>query len=320
MRLGISAAAAALLMIGFSSTPSAARDRTMSVASRRPEVSAATDAGALEQRQEPSLPQPREETAAAAVDGGLYVIGGYDAAGQDTNSVYVFDGRRWKPGPPLPLAVDHPAAAVVAGHLYVAGGFSGGVATDRTFTLSPSGRAWTTTASLHHARGALALVAVGTSLYAIGGKESDGREVTTVEVYRLASRRWTDSGTLANPRDHAAGFAYRGWACAAGGRTPNTARVDCYDPGRRSWHRLPDLPVATSGAGATAYRGEVLVGGGELAGEGGKVIAQLARFVGGRWRADRMLIPRHGIEFEGDLVSDVARSTASSTSSRRSRA
>lgn len=200
-------------------------------------------------------------------------------------------------GPPLPLALDHLAAAVVGNRMYVAGGFGPGGATDQVFFLAPSGREWVTAPPLHHARGGLALVALGESLYAIGGKDASGVEIPAVESYRIGAGSWKDVATLPLPRDHAAGFAYGGSVCVAGGRTPNVARIDCFDPRSDRWNRLPDLPVATSGAGAAVYRGSIVVGGGELAGEGGAIIDQLASFVGGRWRSKRMLLPRHGLQF-----------------------
>lgn len=249
------------------------------------------------QRREPGLPAAREETASAALAGRLYVIGGFDHAGQDTNSVFVFDGRRWTEGAHLPVGLDHASAAVADGRLYVAGGFDQGRASDRTFVLAPSGRAWSAVGRLRHARGALALISLGGALYALGGKDSNGVEVVAAEVYHPRSGTWSELGSFPAPRDHLAGFSYRGWACGAGGRTPNTSRVDCYDPGNRIWRRLPDLPVATSGAGAAVLRSEVLVGGGELAGEGGTIVSQLARLRQGRWILDRMLVPRHGIQF-----------------------
>jgi N-acetylneuraminic acid mutarotase len=238
-----------------------------------------------------------EETAAAALDGRLYVVGGFDAAGNDLSTTFVFDGRRWSAGPRLPVALDHAAAVVLEHRLYVVGGFTNGVTSDRTFMLSPSGRSWITAARLRHARGALALASVGGSIFALGGKDSTGVELGPIEVYRPSAHRWIDAAMLPLPRDHLSGFSYRGWACVAGGRSPNTARVDCYDPARRRWHRLPDLPAATSGAGAAVLGAEVIVGGGELAAGDRKRDALSARLMNGRWIRDTMLVPRHGIEF-----------------------
>src|SRR5262245_43298086 len=70
------------------------------------------------QRAEVSLPAPVEETAAAAANGNLYVMGGLNAAGASLDSVFVFDGAAWRSGPPLPLPLDHPSAATFEGDLY----------------------------------------------------------------------------------------------------------------------------------------------------------------------------------------------------------
>jgi len=54
-----------------------------------------------------------QETAAAATPERLYVVGGYDAGGTSTASVYVYDGSTWTTGPELPVAVNHPGAAAL---------------------------------------------------------------------------------------------------------------------------------------------------------------------------------------------------------------
>ncbi len=240
------------------------------------------------QRAEASLPEAREEHAAAALDGRLYVIAGFDSAGRDTDSVFVY-GDAWTRGPRLPVALDHPSAAVLGGRIYVAGGFSAGSASTRTFLLVSS--RWEVTASMHHARGALALVALDGRLYALGGN-AGSTNVAVAEVYDPNANAWSDLPPLPNPRNHLAGFAYRGMACVAGGRSPNTARVDCFDPRSGSWTHLPDLPLPTSGAGAAVVSDQVIVAGGE----GSAIIDQLARYDGSEWHLDQMLVPRHGLQ------------------------
>jgi len=245
------------------------------------------------QRIEAALPEAREETAAASLDGQLYVIAGFDAAGRDSDSVFVYrDG--WSRGPRLPIGLDHPAAAVVAGRLYVSGGFNAKQAMSRTYVLS--GDRWETVAPLHHARGALALVSTGGHMYALGGNTAGG-DVAIAEEYDPASNSWSDLPPMPRPRNHVAGFAYRGMACVAGGRSPNTARVDCFNPTARSWTTLPDLPHPTSGAGAAVIGDQVIVGGGEDFGGISTIISQLARFDGQAWQSDTMLVPRHGLHF-----------------------
>jgi len=251
--------------------------------------------GPLEQRDEPPLPQPREEGAAAVADGKLYVIAGFDAPGRDTAGVFVYDGRGWQAGPALPTALDHPSAASIGSDVYLAGGFAGGPAVTSAYKLS-AGK-WQAIAPLRHARGGLALVSLNGKLYALGGigqteTAPNQAEIGPSEVYDPPANRWTDLPPLAAPRDHVAGFVFQGKACVGGGRTPNTPRVDCFDPAANSWQRLPDLPRPTSGAGGEALNGEPILAGGE----GDRVIDQLARFRDGAWQVEKMRQPRHGIQ------------------------
>ncbi len=254
-----------------------------------------------EQRLEASLPTPIEEAAAAAEGGKLYVMGGFNAAGVSVPSVYVFDGASWSSGPRLPVPVDHPSAAALDGFVYLAGGHSNGGDSARVFRLDSDH--WTELAPMHFARGGHALVADQGRLFAIGGNTARG-EVAAVESFDPASNAWTVLPALPSPRNHVSGFVVGGSVCVAGGRYPTTARVDCFEVGQASWSSLPDLPRATSGAGAVTFLGgAVVVLGGQNAGETA-IVDQLTRFTpGARWSTgETMLVPRHGFElalFEG---------------------
>jgi N-acetylneuraminic acid mutarotase len=250
---------------------------------------------------EAPLPVPLEESAAAAAGGRLYVMGGFDAAGRSLSTVYVFDGTAWTNGPGLPLGVDHPAAAALDGHVYLSGGHSGLSDSARVFRLD--GASWTEVAPMAHARGGHTLVSAGGRLYAIGGNTVAGN-VAQTEVYDPQSGQWTELPAMPAARNHVAGFTFAGDVCAAGGRAPNTARVDCFNLESLTWERLPDLPRPTSGAGAaTLDDGRVIVMGGEDAQES-RIVDQLARLPStSQWTAtETMLVPRHGFElavFEG---------------------
>src|SRR6266508_5634200 len=139
----------------------------------------------VSQRIEVPLPEPRQEVASAATDElGVWVIGGFDAAGTSSPSVFRFDGRTWTRERDLPVGLDHPAAAVLGGVVYVAGGNTAGVASRRVFAL-PGPREL---APLGHARGGLALVAAGGKLYAMGGT-AGGRNVGPAEEYDAVTDR-----------------------------------------------------------------------------------------------------------------------------------
>ena len=251
------------------------------------------------QQAEAPLPLPRQEVAEGVQPGNpdsLWVIGGFDPQRRSSATVQVLMNSVWKPGPAYPFAVDHASAVAAARRLYVAGGYSNGVARGDLYRIdNQSLGSWEKLAPMHHPRGALALVAMGRTLYAIGGA-ARGTEVAQVEAYDTVQNLWTDVATLPLPRDHGAAWAWQGLACLAGGRTPVTARVDCYDPIKKVWSRLPDLPFATSGAGAIAVEGQVLIAGGENAAETALVDHVFRSKAGGAWSDEAMLVPRHGIQ------------------------
>src|SRR5260221_4703413 len=74
------------------------------------------------QRMEASLPAALEESGAAAAGGKLYVVGGFDAAGNSLRTVWVFDGNAWSAGPRLPLGLDQTSQHTLDDHVYVSRG------------------------------------------------------------------------------------------------------------------------------------------------------------------------------------------------------
>jgi N-acetylneuraminic acid mutarotase len=250
---------------------------------------------------ETSLPVPLEESAAAAAGGKLYVIGGFDAAGNSLRTVWVFDGNAWSAGPGLPLGLDHTSAATLDDHVYVAGGHSFGRDSGRFFRLD--GSSWTELTAMRHPRGGHTLLATAGRLYVIGGNNA-AANVAPAEVYDPKTGAWSDLPALPVPRNHVAGFVFGFSACAAGGRSPATTRVDCFDTQSSSWVRFPDLPQPTSGAGATALEdGRAVIVGGQDAGET-RINDQFAELPDPTaWNSlGTMLMPRHGFElafFEG---------------------
>ena len=246
------------------------------------------------QRAEPSLPVAVEETAAAAAGGKLYVMGGFNAAGQSLASVYTFDGTAWGSGPRLPLGLDHPSAATLDDHVYIAGGHSNGADSARLFRLD--GDHWIALASMHNPRGGHALIGLSGKLYAIGGNTSRGN-VAPVETFDPTANTWTVVASLPQPRNHVMGFVGGGGACVAGGRSPTTARVDCFDPFSNAWSSVVNLPVATSGGGAIGFEnGDVTLLGGQDANET-RIVSEFVYATSQSWsKAGTMLSPRHGFQ------------------------
>ncbi len=248
------------------------------------------------QRNERALPLAIQEAAATTAGNRLWVAGGYDTARNSSAAVFVFNGSTWTRGPSLPIAVNHPGAATINDNVYVAGGFTPAGATSRVFELASGATAWREVASMRRRRGALALVAAGNHLYAIGGRDGD-TQLGIAETYEPRTNSWSDIASMPNPRNHVAGYLSGGLACVAGGREPATsAAIDCFDPASARWRRQGELPVATSGAAAATIDGVTLVAGGEPSAET-RLVDVVQRFTAKAWTSELMLAPRHGTAF-----------------------
>ena len=85
---------------------------------------------------------PRSEIAGAALNGKIYIIGGFDETGQSTTAVEVYDPipNKWTEAAPLPQPTDHTAAASYEGKLYVVGGgyLSADALSDKLFIYDPT--------------------------------------------------------------------------------------------------------------------------------------------------------------------------------------
>src|SRR5215468_1728839 len=95
----------------------------------------------------PPMPTARQEVGVAAVEGRVYVVGGFDASGAGRNTLEIFDTRTglWETGPSLPVSVHHPNVAAVGTKIYVAGGYVGpvGLPAATTFELDTDRMTWT---------------------------------------------------------------------------------------------------------------------------------------------------------------------------------
>src|SRR5207247_620850 len=97
---------------------------------------------------------------------------------------------------------------------------------------------WATRAPLGSPRGALAVVALGGRLHAIGG--SNGQVTGAHEVYDPETDRWTEAPAMPTARDHLAAVAFQGRLWALGGRESflgkQYATVEVYDPATNGWY------------------------------------------------------------------------------------
>lgn len=242
----------------------------ISVALAPPGRAASAEPGRWERRAPAGV--VRSEVAAAVVGDRIYVVGGLTGGGPtDAVEEYHPATDRWRPRAPLPQRVHHPAAASWNGKLYVIGGFvAQGVSIWHGITAlyeyDPAADRWRARAPMPTSRGALAAVALGNRIYAVGG--TDRSDTGALEVYDPQADAWTSLKPMPTPRNHIAAVVAAGKIYVFGGRAArlrgNIGATEMYDPSTDRWEIRAPMPTPRSGIGAATVTGKVFVMGGEL--------------------------------------------------------
>ena len=220
-------------------------------------------------------PTKRTEVVAAAVNGKIYVIGGF-VRGLTVVSAAVeeYDPAtdRWRERASLPSGVHHAGIAVVNGRLYIVGGFEHSLLTiwnplTSVYEYDPRADSWSARKPMPTPRGALAVAVLDGKLHAVGGYTRDGN-TGAHEVYDPATDTWTARAPLPTPRDHHTAAVVAGHLYAIGGRLnrqygQNLAVTESYDSPSDRWARKADLPTPRSGITSAVVGERIFVFGGE---------------------------------------------------------
>jgi N-acetylneuraminic acid mutarotase len=217
------------------------------------------------------MPTARQEVAAAAYGGRVWVIGGFGPGAEPVPTVEMYDPAQniWETRASLPEPVHHPAAAVVGERLFVIGGYTGGRVRweplDTVWEFVPARERWEARAPMPTPRGALAVAVLNGRIHALGGS---GESVSNAhEVYDPAANRWTRLNAMPTARDHLAAVGFQGRVWALGGRASfagaQYGNVEIYDPATDSWRTGEPLPTGRGGLAAVAMSDRIFVFGGE---------------------------------------------------------
>lgn len=220
------------------------------------------------------LPEERTEVAVAALEGTIYLAGGFGGRGALLAYDPATDRWRERAAPPI-SGVHHAGLAAVDGRLYLVGGYTGAwepIAS--TFAYDPGGDRWRELAPMPTARGALAVAVLDGRIHAVGGVgPGPGRRNTAAhEAYDPATDRWTTTlAALPTPRDHLAAAVVDGRLYAIAGRIDgsyarNLAVNEEYDPRTDRWRTRASIPTARSGIAAAVLGSRIFVFGGESTG------------------------------------------------------
>ena len=213
---------------------------------------------------------PLQENAVVALDGEIYVIGGYDVATiVDRVDAYDPGTDTWRDATPLPSPRHHVNAAVVGGKIYVLGGLvsNGFNAIGDTLAYDPSTEVWEPLASMPAGteRGGATTGVIGTKIYVAGGYRNGS--VAEVSAYETTTDMWEPIASLPAPRDHLVGGAIDGVLYVIGGRVGSIegvqGSVDIYDPAVGTWTSGAPMLTARAGCAAAVLGPRIIVFGGE---------------------------------------------------------
>ena len=244
------------------------------------------------------FPQPDEELYGVALNGKMYVIGGWDdGKAGGVNYEYNPATDKWTKKQPMPRAAHHAALAAANGRIYVMGGFVppkdtaipvGGAwePIDNAWEYDPAADSWKSLPPVPGKRGSALAAEVGGKIYVIGGATTvDGskdpfftffgpsRVLATNDVYDPATNKWQSREPMSVPRNHAFGAAVNGKIYVIGGRTghgfilsaTNTDVVEEYNPVSNSWSAPKErMPTPRSGGAWGTDGRRIYVAGGEV--------------------------------------------------------
>ena len=249
---------------------------------------------------------PRQETAVVAVDGKVYVIGGYTDTASLVATVEAYDPANdtWSDVADVPDRLHHANAAVAGGKIYVLGYLvEGFAASGRCFEYDPDTDTWTELDPMPSGteRGSSAIATIGDEIYVAGGLRSGA--VPDFSKFDPVSGEWTSLPDAPRSFDHAGYGAIDGKLYVAGGRdsqiTAFTGDVDIFDPDSGEWSSGASMPTPRGGVASAVADGQLYVFGGEGTADVASGVfddAEAYDPVADAWRVlDPMPNPRHGM-------------------------
>jgi N-acetylneuraminic acid mutarotase len=238
-------------------------------------ATAATTSNTWSAKQATLLPW-REASAAATLDGRVYLTGGRFEDFTPTSRVNAYDlgTDAWSRIPNMPVSRYTPnGASVINGKLYVSGGFNvNRVGTRALFVYDPATRTWTRKADVPQISCGGAQAVIGGQLYVYTGCYARNVPGGVLFRYDPAANTWLRR--KAPPTDHwgGSGAVINGKFYLHGGSTPGCGDGGCdavssalhrYDPSSDSWTtRAPD-PFLINGESAVALNGKLYLAGGQ---------------------------------------------------------
>ena len=214
------------------------------------------------------LPEGVNHAGLVALDGELYVVGGYrENSFEPTAAVRIYDPGTgaWRDGAPLPTARGALAVAVLDGRIHAIGGTVDGRRSVGTHEVyDPAADGWSARAPMPTARNHHGAAVVDGRIHVPAGRVDDEFRLTVHEVYDPGTDGWSEAAPVPTGRSGIAVVALDGRVYVFGGETFGGERrtfdeAERYDPATDGWAALPPMPTARHGLGAAVVGGSIYV-------------------------------------------------------------
>ncbi len=210
------------------------------------------------------MSMPRVGPAVAALNGKIYVFGGFNRNTWSANSsveIYNIATNRWTTGASMPTPRSWARAVVLDNKIYVLGGVGYGYRGD-VEVYDPATNTWETKASFSRERYLHAAVAYNGKIYIIGGDswEQGYNEVwDDIQEYDPSTNTWTRKTPMPSPANGLDAVAVNGKIYVLGG----LGVVRVYDIATDRWEEIPSNHTSNGSLSVAFWNGYIYrLGGG----------------------------------------------------------
>ncbi len=171
----------------------------------------------------------------------------------------------WTDFTSYPTPIMDNGVAVNEGRIYSVGGTDGASVLSTGAVYDPVTGAWTAIAAMANARENPQAAFIGGRLYVVGGWDSAGHPVKTLEIYDPIANKWSTGADVPTPLAAAGVAVLNGRMYVVGGCDTDVCghtEVYAYDPPSNSWSQRAGYPLPISWEACGALAGQLYCAGG----------------------------------------------------------
>ncbi|WP_370344498.1 kelch repeat-containing protein [Catenulispora sp. MAP5-51] len=195
-----------------------------------------------------NMPQALEKPGAGAIDGKIYVVGGWDVNGDASAATYRYDpaSDSWTSVASLPAPAVAGGTAVLGGRLYVIAGCAGNCApaSQATYVYDPTTDAWSQAADYPITDAWFSCAGIDAEVVCTGGTDPQtALETAATYAFDPTTGVWTAKAAMPYTNWGMASASADGRLQVLGGVTAGqlTNQTEEYDPATDTWSSLPAM-------------------------------------------------------------------------------